>query len=172
MSKHPAITEATPSSRPSERRDPEWRRWMQDLGRELRRMRELTGLSQDELARRAGVSQGAVSRLEKARGLATPMVVVMRISLAVAAELRKLDGSLLDDEVRAALERQNMLLQPLAERGAHPLRIAGDPSLEELVTFYRTLPPRQRQSLVAVLRAVVAALKPGIALVALCLVGA
>jgi transcriptional regulator with XRE-family HTH domain len=133
---------------------------MQDLGRELRRMRTLTGLSQDELARRAGVSQGAVSRLEKARGLATPMVVVMRISLALAAELRKPGSTAPADDVRGALERHGVLLRPLAEPGAHPLRIPGDPNVQDLVRIYRDLAPRQRQSLLAVLRAVVAALQP------------
>jgi len=47
--------------------------------RQLRRVREFLGLSQDQVARLAGVSQGAVSRLEAGRGLATPMVVVLKV---------------------------------------------------------------------------------------------
>jgi len=42
----------------------DWREWMRGLGRQLRRVREFLGLSQDQVARLAGVSQGAVSRLE------------------------------------------------------------------------------------------------------------
>ena len=137
---------------------PEWRRWIHGLGRQLRRMREVSGLSQDQLARLAGVSQGAVSRLETARGMATPLVVVMKISLAVTRELRATDPALLDDDVRHAIDMQDALLRPLATTGAHALRIPGDPDLQKLVEMYHALAPRQRVLLVAVLRSVAAAL--------------
>lgn len=169
MSKRAVTRDAATTRQPAAPRDPEWRQWIQDLGAEIRRMRTHTGLSQDELARRAGVSQGAVSRLEKARGLATPLVVVMRILLAVAAELRNPDGTPRSEDARSALERHGVLLHPLAEPGAHPLRIPGDPNVQELVSLYRNLPPRQRQSLIAVLRAVVTALQPTAVVVALSL---
>src|SRR2546422_5488972 len=45
----------------------DWREWMRGLGRPLRRVREFLGLSQDQVARLAGGSQGAVSRLEAGR---------------------------------------------------------------------------------------------------------
>jgi DNA-binding transcriptional regulator YiaG len=43
----------------------DWERWMTGMGLYTRRLRELVGrLSQEQLARLAGVGQGAVSRLE------------------------------------------------------------------------------------------------------------
>jgi transcriptional regulator with XRE-family HTH domain len=139
--------------------DNEWRRWMQALGQRLRQMRELGRLSQEELARLAGVSQGAVSRLETARGMATPMVVVMKISLAVAHRLRALVDNRDDPELRRAIEAEDVLLSPLARAGEHPLRIPDDAGLEEVVRMYRDLGPRQRVPLLAVLRAVSSVLK-------------
>ena len=61
----------------------DWSNWMRDLGREVRRQREFLGLSQERLARAAGVSQGAVSRLEAGRGLATPLLVAVKIRLVL-----------------------------------------------------------------------------------------
>lgn len=46
----------------------EWKLWMRELGAAIRRGRELLGLSQHQLATMAGISQGAVSRLESAVG--------------------------------------------------------------------------------------------------------
>src|SRR5215470_3326809 len=66
----------------------DWPRWMRGLGRHTRRLREFLGLSQEQLARIAGVSQGAISRLEAGRGLATPLLVVMKINIAVIHALR------------------------------------------------------------------------------------
>ena len=53
----------------------EWQAWMRSLGLQVRRVREFVGLSQEQVARTAGVSQGAVSRLEAGRGLGTPLLV-------------------------------------------------------------------------------------------------
>src|SRR5437763_17021403 len=66
----------------------DWREGMRDLGRQLRRVREFLGLSQDQVARLAGVSQGAVSRLEAGRGLATPMMVVLKDHRELTRALR------------------------------------------------------------------------------------
>jgi transcriptional regulator with XRE-family HTH domain len=137
----------------------EWRRWMQTLGQRLRRLRELARLSQEQLARLAGVSQGAVSRLETARGMATPMIVVMKISLALTGRLRALGASHDDPELREAVDAEDALLRPLAGDGEHALRIAVDAELEELVRVYRDLGSRQRTPLLAVLRAVSSVLK-------------
>ena len=54
-------------------------------------MREFVDLSQDQLARVAGVSQGAISRLELAKGLATPLLVAVKVWTALAAALRTID---------------------------------------------------------------------------------
>src|SRR5207247_8233855 len=79
----------------------DWREWMRGLGRQLRRVREFLGLSQDQVAQLAGVSQGAVSRLEAGRGLATPLVVVLKVHLVLSRALRAFDPALPDEEVRA-----------------------------------------------------------------------
>src|SRR5206468_4806745 len=78
----------------------EWRGWMQDLGRRNRRLRDFLGLSQEHVARLAGVSQGAVSRLETARGLATPLLIVLKINAALMRELRRVDPSFLSADPR------------------------------------------------------------------------
>lgn len=52
----------------SRREEPEWREWIRDLGRRQRQLREFLGFSQEQVARLAGVSQGAVSRFETGRG--------------------------------------------------------------------------------------------------------
>src|SRR5262249_59245501 len=78
----------------------DWSRWRRGLGRHTRRMREFLGLSQEQLARGAGVSQGAVSRLESGRGLATPLLVLLKINLALKREMEKMDPELLSDEAR------------------------------------------------------------------------
>ena len=56
----------------------DWSSWIKGLGKQARRVREFLGLSQEQVARVAGVSQGAVSRFEGGRGLATPLLVVMK----------------------------------------------------------------------------------------------
>ncbi|TMB05432.1 MAG: helix-turn-helix domain-containing protein [Deltaproteobacteria bacterium] len=74
----------------------DWAKWMRELGARIRRVREFVGLSQEQLARLAGVSQGAVSRLEAGRGLATPLLVLMKINVPLLRALRGLDPSILN----------------------------------------------------------------------------
>lgn len=58
----------------------------QRYGRDLRAMRVVAGLSQRELARRAGISQGLLSRIE--RGLTLPgLDVACRLAAAVGGRL-------------------------------------------------------------------------------------
>jgi transcriptional regulator with XRE-family HTH domain len=82
---------------------------MRDLGREVRRLREFVGLSQERLARASGVSQGAVSRLEAGRGLATPLLVAVRIRLALIEALRAVDVALLRDELRQMVDDEHVV---------------------------------------------------------------
>lgn len=153
---HP--TEHDQARQASGNEQPEWRDWMRQLGRQLRRLRELVGLSQEQLARLAGVSQAAVSRLEGARGLGTPLLVVVKISFAIAGELRKLDPTFLDADLRRALETSEPFGPFLGVLRPDGAQITSDPYLEALVRLYRETPERQRQGVLAIMAAVVAGL--------------
>jgi len=121
-------------------------------------VREFLGFSQEQLARLAGVSQGAVSRLEAGRGLATPMLVVLKINLALRRGLREVDPSLLNDDLRRVLEIEDRVSPPVGDVGFDALPITKDPVLEEVIRRYRALPERQRQTFVSVVRAAADAL--------------
>jgi len=136
----------------------EWREWMREFGRQQRRVRELLGFSQERIARLAGVSQGAVSRLECGRGLATPLLVVLKINVAMARELKKLDPSTLNDDLRRALDIQDTLSPPMGDIGFHALPLSKDEQFDELVRLYRHVPDRRRRRLLAIMHAAMDAL--------------
>src|SRR5689334_23930879 len=109
-------------------------------------------MSQEQLARMAGVSQGAVSRLEAGRGLATPMLVVLKVNVVLARALTQLDAGLIDDQLRDSLDLGSLSrLGAVDKNGDVP--ITKDPELEEIVELYHALAGRQRRTLVAVVRA-------------------
>jgi transcriptional regulator with XRE-family HTH domain len=159
MMRRPSTGFADESVRPADvpATDPpvktDWRHWMRSLGRRQRQLRELAGLSQEELARLAGVSQGAVSRLEIARGLATPLLIVLKINAALARELRRLGPTVLPPELREAIELQAMLVGTRGVLGAEEPPLAEDRELEEIVRLYRAAPSSRRRGLITVLRA-------------------
>jgi transcriptional regulator with XRE-family HTH domain len=136
----------------------DWRAWMLAFGRQERRVREFLGFSQEQLARFAGVSQGAVSRLEAGRGLATPMLVVLKINLAMRRALRDVDPALLSDDLRRVLQIEERLSPRVGDVGVDGLQLTKDPGLEELIRLYRGLPDRQRQTFLSVIRAAADAL--------------
>jgi transcriptional regulator with XRE-family HTH domain len=136
----------------------DWRAWMLAFGRQERRVREFLGFSQEQLARLAGVSQGAVSRLEGGRGLATPMLVVLKINLAMRRALRDVDPALLSDDLRRVLQIEERLSPRVGDVGVDALPLTKDPGLEELIRLYRGLPDRQRQTFLSVVRAAADAL--------------
>jgi transcriptional regulator with XRE-family HTH domain len=136
----------------------DWREWMRGLGRQARRIREFLGLSQEQIARLAGVSQGAVSRLEGGRGLATPLLVVVKLQVAMRRALSAYDPELLSPEAREIMEQTDRQM-PNGNFAEYPL--AKEPGIEELVRLYRSLPERQRDKLIGVVRATAAALSPG-----------
>ncbi|HJQ83325.1 MAG TPA: helix-turn-helix domain-containing protein [Candidatus Binatia bacterium] len=144
-----------------EPRNIDWREWMRAFGRQERRVREFLGLSQEQLARVAGVSQGAVSRLEAGRGLATPMLVILKINLALRAALRDVDPALLNDDLRRVLEIEERISPPIGDVGFQALPVTKDPELEGLVRLYRGLPERQRHTFLSVVRAAADALANG-----------
>jgi len=127
---------------------------MLDLGKRHRRLREFLGLSQDQLARLAGVSQGAVSRLETARGLATPLLIVLKINEALAEQLRHVDQTVLSADLRAALDAQGRL-SPSNAVAFRDLPIVDEPQLGELILLYHETLERNRPALLSVMRALV-----------------
>jgi transcriptional regulator with XRE-family HTH domain len=139
--------------------DQDWREWMRGLGRQARRVREFLGLSQEQIARLAGVSQGAVSRLEGGRGLATPLLVVVKLNIAMRRALRAYDPDMLSPEARDLLERtDNVPENGSSQYTEYPL--AKEAGVEEFVRLYRRLPEKQRDKLLAVVRATASALSP------------
>lgn len=133
----------------------DWPRWMRGLGRRTLRVREFLGMSQEELARMAGVSQGAVSRLENGRGLSTPLLVVMKVSAALHVSLTRLDPATLTPDARKIAAMRPYLPAPDGGFVDHPI---SDPGAEELLRVYRSVPKRHRAQLLVVLRATAGAL--------------
>jgi transcriptional regulator with XRE-family HTH domain len=132
---------------------------IQDLGRWTRKVREFLNFSQDKLAKLAGVSQGAVSRVEAGRGKATPLLTFTKINQVFAKALSELDPSMLSDEVRAMIERARYMAKPVPdERRAASALMLVDPVLTRLISTYQTLPERERQGFLNVLDATASSL--------------
>lgn len=134
----------------------DWARWMRALGERVLRVREFLGLSQDQLARVACVSQGAVSRLENGRGVATPLLVVAKISGALNAALSVLEQERLSPEARLMVQEGMSLSATHA--GLPGVGAAPDRTLEELLRLYHSLSEDQRRHLLSVVRSMAAAL--------------
>src|SRR5262245_32389193 len=115
----------------------DWSGWIKGLGKQARRVREFLGLSQEQIARVAGVSQGAVSGFEGGRGLGTPLLVVMKVNAALRSAVSTLDQDLLSEDARQLLLLDEKV--PTWDDDAPP-PITRDPELEELVRLYRDLP--------------------------------
>jgi len=132
-----------------------WRRWMQAYGQQARRTRDFLRLSQEQVARLAGVSQGAVSRLEAAQGLATPFLVVLKVQQVLTQHLRRLDPALLNAEMRRAIDLGDWLAAPFG----NDLRVSGDPQFTDLSRLFHDTPVRHREALMAIVRSAVAGFK-------------
>ncbi len=137
----------------------DWSGWIKGLGKQARRVREFLGLSQDQVARVAGVSQGAVSRFEGGRGLATPLLVVMKVNAALRSAVATMDHDVLSDDSKRLLLLDEQV-PGWNERTPPP--ITREPELDELVRLYRDLPERQRMRLLTVVRATAAALSASV----------
>jgi transcriptional regulator with XRE-family HTH domain len=137
---------------------------MHGYGRLAREMRELLGLSQEQLGRIANVSQGAVSRFERGDALSTPWIIAVKIRVALAARLRQLDPDVLTDDARRFLEQTALF--GLSEDPALPPRtdtvsLLPAPGLTGIVRAYSRLPESARAKFVAIMSAVAGALANG-----------
>jgi transcriptional regulator with XRE-family HTH domain len=129
----------------------DWQRWMLALGNRLRRARLFLGMSQAEVASMAGVSQGAMSRLEHGKGLETPMSVVLRLHAAIARSLRAYDRRLLDDDLVWVVAFGSLLSEledAKTERGSTD-------DLTQLFHAVRGLPERHQRIATIVLRSLI-----------------
>jgi transcriptional regulator with XRE-family HTH domain len=144
-----------------------WRQWITEFGAHVRRVRELLGLSQEQVARAAGVSQGAVSRFEGGRGLSAPFVGIMKINLAIAHALKQLEPDLLTHEVRRFMKHLEVLKLP-NDPGSpvHPvgpnfkkIQLSPNPELLAVIDLYYELPESKRQAFIAVMSATISALR-------------
>ena len=144
-----------------------WRQWITEFGAHVRRVREFLGLSQEQVARAAGVSQGAVSRFEGGRGLSTPFVGIMKINLALAHALKELEPDLLTDEVRRFMKHLEVLKlpddssTPVSPVGPHfkKIQLSPNPELVQVIELYYELPESKRQAFIAVMSATISALR-------------
>jgi transcriptional regulator with XRE-family HTH domain len=110
------------------------------LGETVCRARKLAGLSQVALADRAGISQGAVSRLENGQGTDTPLRSVMGVLGALADSLRSLPPEAVPDDVLWLIGVPH--LAPWAPPDTPPT--AGDPQLKALIERHRAMSPIER----------------------------
>jgi transcriptional regulator with XRE-family HTH domain len=124
---------------------------MQGLGRRMRRAREAIGISQADLARAAGVSQGAISRLETGRGLATPLLVVLKTAIGIREAGRRIAPEAMPEEGAMLLES---LTRHLGRDGRFDQGGIGlDAEAVELVAAFRSLPERERRTILASVKA-------------------
>jgi transcriptional regulator with XRE-family HTH domain len=167
MANMPQRKERNPSSGRSGPSKQTWRQWITEFGAHTRRVREFLGLSQEQVARAAGVSQGAVSRFEGGRGLSTPFVGIMKINLALAHALRKLDAEMLTDEVKTFMRRLDELHlpdepgTPVRPVGPDFRKIALTPNAELLrvLELYHELPESRRPAFLSVVEATITAIR-------------
>jgi len=144
-----------------------WKQWITEFGAHVRRVREFLGLSQEEVARAAGVSQGAVSRFEGGRGLSTPLVGIMRINVALAHALKELEPDMLTDDVKRFLKHLDGLKLPDEQSTpVHPvgpnfktIQLSPNPELMKVIDLYYELPDSKRRAFIAVMSATIAALR-------------
>ena len=92
--------------------DEDWCAWLRRLGQSLRELRESLGLSQEELASRAGLSQGSVSRFENGRNTHIGALVILKLGAALARQCHGPREHLLFDAMNGVLEEFGRLSGP------------------------------------------------------------
>ena len=128
------------------------REWMGQVGFRLRHLRGALGLSQEQIARSAGVSQGAISRLERGLGVATPFMAVLRVVDAMASRLRGMDPALLSEPSNRWLKWQRELATMRGVSIDIPNQVFRDGELEHVVRTFSSLVQNERAVVTAVLK--------------------
>jgi transcriptional regulator with XRE-family HTH domain len=144
----PSSTPGTaPTPSPAPPADRRWTDWRRQIGRQVRALRDATGLSQERLARLAGTNQAALSRLERGRG-SVPLSLLARVGLGLAGNV--LDRSLLGPDGERFLSALEAVAPGGLERRPSVRR---DPGLDELVQCCVRASGRQRKVMLVVARA-------------------
>jgi transcriptional regulator with XRE-family HTH domain len=122
-----------------------------EAGRSARAARVYLGLSQEQVARLGGVSQGAVSRFEGNRGTAVPFIGAVAICKTIADAARAMPGGIPADGQLA------VRLGSLADRNGATPAAAPQDRLDFLRAF-DDCPEPQRRSLIRITSDIVKAL--------------
>ena len=91
------------------------RRYVQEIARTVRGMRESAGLSQTDLAKMVGMKQPAIARLETSQGSTPQWRTLTRIALALGKQLSFKLGDV-DSEQPLVRVRSGRKIQSHAER--------------------------------------------------------
>jgi transcriptional regulator with XRE-family HTH domain len=131
---------------------------MRTLGRRTRGIRELVGWTQQDLADRAGVSQGAISRFELGQGLATPFLVVVRVLRVLHGGAQRLQSETAGAEAMQLLSEQSRTFLELLLDDPVDVPSVLDPDLERLLGVFRGVPPTARERFVKIAETIAEAL--------------
>jgi transcriptional regulator with XRE-family HTH domain len=131
---------------------------MRTLGRRTRGIRELVGWTQQDLADRAGVSQGAISRFELGQGLATPFLVVVRVLRVLHGGAQRLQSESAGAEALHLLNEQSRTFLELLLDDPVDVPHVLDPELERLLGVFRGVPPTARERFVKITETIAEAL--------------
>lgn len=135
-----------------------WAGWMRGMGRNTRTMREFLGLTQEQLGKLAGVSQGAISRLESGRGMATPLLVVLKVHHAFRHALAAIPADMLSADAQRILDDDTRLITEGTRSEYRDIPVLKDPALQEYVQIYQSVPEHRRDTFLAVVRAAAGAI--------------
>lgn len=138
-----------------------WYRWMATFGTHVSMLRQFLGVSEPDLARQAGVTEGIVRRFEAGKLLDLSFIDVLRVNRALAQRLRGIDPALLAPEVQGFLQHLDFLQMPDDDGPPAPggvsvqeFRAIEDPEIEELVVRFRALGAPGRRAFLQIMRAV------------------
>jgi transcriptional regulator with XRE-family HTH domain len=128
----------------------DWPRIVRTLGVQLRVIRTALDWSQEDVARRAAVSQGAVSRMESGHCASTPLVSYLKVWSIVLGALGPIEGQLGAD-IRAMVAMLRTAAPALAQRSAD---VFAEPRFGAVLAAYRAGDAVERDRLLRIMEAV------------------